>query len=127
MVSNIAITEFTSSAVVVWGMQKLKNAKWFPFLQHGAAGVSRVFSMCAAAAVAIGVNYTWNPGTRGLLITVPTLGAALLGGWHWLNQFALQETIYQATVNKVSLTTTPAGHTEPAQITSQGQVVVPKP
>lgn len=124
-VSNIVITQFTSSAVVVWVMQKLKNASWFPILQHGSATISRVFSVLAAAVVAIGINYTYNPATRGLLITLPTTTGLILGIWHWLNQYVLQETVYQATVNKVSLTSTPTGAIEPAQITSEGKVVVP--
>ncbi len=125
-VSNIVMTQFTSSALVVWGMQKLKNASWFPFLQHGWANVSRIFSIVAAAAVAIGINYTWNPQTRGLLITLPTVYGAFVAGWHWLNQFALQETIYQATVNKISITTQPdAGPAIPAKVTAEGKMVVP--
>jgi hypothetical protein len=125
-VSNIFITQFTSSAVVVWLIQKLKNASWFPWLQHGQATVSRLFSMAAAAAVAIGINYTWNPQTRGLLITIPTVSALLLGAWHWLNQFVLNETVYQATVNKVSITTRPTGPAVEPRITAEGAVVVPE-
>lgn len=125
-VSNIFVTQFTSSALVVYAIQKLKNASWFPWLQHGSATVSRLFSMAAAAAVAIGINYTWNPQTRGLLITVPTISAGLIGLWHWLNQFALNETLYQATVNKVSITTRPTGATLEPRITAQGAVVVPE-
>jgi hypothetical protein len=128
-VSNIFMTQFTSSAVVVYIMQKLKNAKWFPILEHGQATVSRLFSIGAAGAVAMGINYTWNPQTRGLLITLPTLYGALVGAWHWLNQFALQETVYQATVNKISITTQPKSGEEviPAKVTAEGKMVVPLP
>ena len=124
-VSNIIATQFTSSAVVVYVMQRLKSASWFPWLQHGSATVSRAVSVVAAAAVAIGINYTWNPQTRGLLITIPTRWGLAIGIWHWLNQFALQETIYQATVNKVSVTTVPTGPTAPVKVDSTGAVVVP--
>jgi hypothetical protein len=124
-VSNVVMTQFTSSAVVVYVMQKLKNAAWFPLLKQGSATISRVFSVVAAALVAVGINYTWNPATRGLLVTIPTLAGFALGLWHWLNQFALQETVYQATVNKISLTTVPAGKAIPAQVTAQGQMLVP--
>lgn len=124
-VSNILATQFTSSAVVVYVMQRLKSASWFPWLQHGSATVSRIVSIVAAAAVAIGINYTWNPQTRGLLITIPTLAGFAIGIWHWLNQFAFQETIYQCTVNKVSVTTAPTGPTISPQITSEGAIVIP--
>src|ERR1035437_368964 len=95
LVSNVMMTQFTSSAVVVYIMQKLKGASWFPYLEHGSAKISRCFSIAAAALVTMGINYTWNPNTRGLLITLPTLGAFFVGLWHWLNQYALQETVYQ--------------------------------
>ena len=102
MVSNVAMTEFTSSAVVVFAMQKLKTAKWFPLIQDGRVWVNRLISIGGAGIVAIGVNYTWSPETRGLLITVPTLSAALVALWHWLNQYALNETLYQATAGRNS-------------------------
>ena len=125
-VSNIFVTQLTSSGITVFLMQKLKNAKWFPLLQHGSATMSRIFSAIAAAAVAVGINYTWNPQTRGLLITIPTVSALLLGAWHWVNQFALNEMVYQTTVNKVSITTQPVGEpTIPAKVTPEGKIVVP--
>jgi hypothetical protein len=127
MISNIAMTQFTSSAVVVWGMQRLKSAKWFPFLQHGQAWVSRAWSLGAAAIVEIGISYTWNKnpdGTHSLILVIPTLAALGYGLWHWVNQFCLQEVLYQATVNKVSLTSTPsdAGHTP--KVSGDGKVII---
>ena len=64
--------------------------------------LNRAISIGSAGLIAIGVNYTWNPQTRGLLFIIPTFGGLLIGLWHWLNQYALNETIYQATVSKVS-------------------------
>ena len=130
MISNIAMTQFTSSAIVVWGMQKLKTAPWFPLLRHGQASVSRAWSIVSAAIVAIGINYTWNKnldGSHTLIFVIPTLWVLAVGGWHWLNQFALQEMIYQATVNKVSLASAPvdAGHTP--KVTAEGKMIVQPP
>lgn len=105
MVANVAVTEFTTSAVAVFIVQKLKSAKWFPWLQAGKVWASRVASVALAGVGALGVNYTWTPnpdGTHGLLIVVPTTGAIFLALWHWLNHYAMQETIYQATANKAT-------------------------
>jgi hypothetical protein len=104
MVSNVAMTQFTSSAVVVYLMQKLKNAKWFPLIQEGKTILNRSISVGSAALIALGVNYTWNPQNRGLLITIPTLSVAAVGFWHWLNQYALNEMLYRATVSKAAPT-----------------------
>lgn len=129
-VSNIVMTQFTSSAVVVWLMQKLKSASWFPFLQHGRATVSRLFSIGVAFFVAIGIGYTWNTNSSGihtLTLTIPGLWGLAVGVWHWLNQFVLQETVYQATVNKISVTTQPVLPVTMPGIDATGAVVLPKP
>ena len=128
-VSNVLATQFTSSAVVVYLMQKLKNASWFPLVQQGRATLNRIVSIVAAFAVAVGVSWSWSldkaSGTHTLVISGLSIYAVGHGLWHWLNQYALQETIYQTTSNKISLTTAPAGPTVPAVVTADGKIVVP--
>jgi hypothetical protein len=128
-VSNVVMTQFTSSAVVVYLMQKVKTAKWFPLVQQGRATVNRMVSIVAAFLVAVGVSWTWSldqsTGTHTLVITGLSVYALLHGAWHWLNQFALQETVYQATVNKVSVTTD-ATDSIPVRVAPGGAVVVPE-
>jgi hypothetical protein len=97
MDANLALTHFTSSAVVVYAMNKLKAASWFPLLQEGKVWLNRGVSMVTAAAIALAINYTWNPSTRLLTITIPTLTGLLLAFWHWLNQYVMQETLHQVT------------------------------
>jgi hypothetical protein len=102
MVANIAVTEFTTSAVAVWLLQKLKTATWFPLVQQGRAWLNRAASIVLAGVGAVGVSYTWAPNPMGghmLTVAIPTLSVAALGAWHWLNHFVMQETIYQATSN----------------------------
>lgn len=123
--ANIVITQFTSSAVIVWTMQKLKNASWFPFLQHGEAKISRFASIFLAGLTTIGISYTWNPTTRVLATAIPTLPAAIHGAWHWLSQYCANEVLYQATVNKVSITHAPQGQVVPAEVAAGGALVVP--
>lgn len=128
-VANLAVTEFTTSAVSVYLLQRLKSASWFPLAQHGKAWLNRYASIALAAFGAIGVNYTWTTynGAQGFFIAWPGWFAVGVAAWHWLNHYVLQETIYQATVNKVSLTTAPAGSpTLPAKVTAEGAMVVPK-
>lgn len=102
MVSNVAVTEFTTSALSVFVLQKLKSASWFPWLQAGKAWASRAASIILAGAGAIGVNYVWTSmgGQQGIFIAWPGWAAIAVAGWHWLNHYAMQETIYQATANK---------------------------
>lgn len=129
MVANVAVTEFTTSAVVVFLLQKLKAASWFPLLEDGKAWFNRVGSIVLAGVSAIGIGYTWAPNPSGghlLTIAIPTLPVLGIGAWHWLNQYVMQETIYQATANKVSLSTDAAGAI-PMKVNPAGAVVVPPP
>jgi hypothetical protein len=100
MVENVAISTFTSSAVVVFLMQKLKASKWFPLVQEGRATLNRIISVLAAAASAVAIGWAWNPSARALTIQIPTVWGLMIALWHWLNHYALQETIYQATANR---------------------------
>jgi hypothetical protein len=127
-ISNVAMTQFTSSAVVVYLMQKVKSAKWFPLVQNGRAMLNRVTSIVAAALVSIGISWSWTKdaatGTHTLIIMNIGLWTVLHGFWHWLNQYALQETVYQATANKPGITTDAAGAV-PAMVAPGGAVVAP--
>ncbi len=129
-ISNVAMTQFTSSAVVVYVMQKLKQASWFPLLQAGQANISRAVSIIAAAAVSLGIEWSWtkdaSTGTHTLIIMNIGIWTLLHGAWHWLNQYALQETVYQATTNKPGIVSAAsAGPSIPARVDAAGNVVVP--
>jgi hypothetical protein len=129
-VANVLSTQVTAAAMTVWVLQKLKDASWFPLLQHGQKTITRFASAAASAFVSIGIGYTWTRNTDGthvLMLAIPTLPILLAGAWHWGQQFAFNELIYQSTVNKLSVTTKPSGDTSPARVTAEGQVVVPKP
>jgi hypothetical protein len=123
MVSNVVMTQITSSAVVVYLIQKLKAASWFPLAQAGRTWANRIISAGMAAVTALGVSYTWNPQTRGLLLTIPTLSVAAIGFWHWLNQYVTNELVYRVAVPGAGAASTPG--VQPAAAAQQG--VVGKP
>jgi hypothetical protein len=125
--ANIVLTTITSSAMFVLLIQWLKNAKWFPFLQHGAKWASRSASIVLAFFGQIGVSYTWDPTHRVLALAgIPTLAGILTTLWHVANHYALQEIIYQGAVNKTSVTTDAKGSI-PARVSPAGAVIVPAP
>lgn len=104
MDASVGVTHFTSAAIVVYAMNKLKTAKWFPLLQKDWTWINRGFSMFVAFAVSIGIHYTWTADTIGgghtLTLQIPTLAVLGLSIWHWLNQYAMQETLHQITKPK---------------------------
>lgn len=109
MDSNIVVTQLSSAAILVWGLQKLKSAKWFPWLQHeGQVVLKRTISIAAAIGTHTGISYVWSPivsdaGYHTLALTIPPLTVIAVTFWHWLNQYILQELIYQTTANKLSV------------------------
>ena len=123
MDASIGLTHFTSSAIVVYAMNRLKAASWFPLIQKEKATMNRIFSVVIAFAVSIGIHYTWDPTARIFALTLPTLSALGLGVWHWINQYAMQETLYQITNNK---TPSPAVSIANAPIPGRTQYVTPK-
>lgn len=130
MDATILGTQLSSAAMVVYMMQRLKNASWFPWLVAGKAKLSRSISIIIAFFVHIGIGYTWDPvldasGNRHLSLAIPAAGALAVGVWHWFNQFVMQELVYQVTANKITPTTTPNGPTIPARVDSSGQMIVP--
>lgn len=98
--ASIVITQFTSSAIVVFIINKLKAAKWFPLLQKDWTWMNRTFSIIAAFLVAQGIHWVWTPDTRVLAITIPTLWGFVTGVWHWINQYVSQEALHQITKPK---------------------------
>ena len=99
-VSNVVLSTFTSSAVVVWLMQLIKKSKWLTFVEEGKPALNRFVSVVAAAAANLGLSYTWDAQTHALTIAGLSVAGMLAMGWHWLNHYAMQETIYQMAVNK---------------------------
>jgi len=105
MDANIVVTQVSSAATVVYIIQRLKTAKWFPWLQHeGQVWAKRGLSLVAAFGVHTGISHVWNagevPGGHVLIITIPPLTVVAIGLWHWSNQYIMQELIYQGTVNR---------------------------
>jgi hypothetical protein len=111
MDSNIVVTQFTSAAIFVWAMQKLKTAPWFPWLKNeGQIWLKRGASIVAAIGTHTGISHVWAPGTEvgaGVLtISIPSLAIIAVTLWHWLGQFTIQEAMYQS-VSKNSPTPAP--------------------
>lgn len=126
--ASILSTQVTASAFAVWIIQKLKQWKWFTALNPANPVMARIFSVGAAVLTAAGISYTWSKAPGGghtLLLAIPSFAGFLLALWHVAQQFVFNETIYQATVNKLSVTTAPAGPATPAKVTPAGAVVVP--
>jgi hypothetical protein len=117
MDSNIVVTQFTSAAIFVWAMQKLKAAPWFPWLKReGQLWLKRGASIAAAIGAHTGISHVWAPGPASipgshmLVFTIPPAAVIAVTVWHWIGQYAIQETIYQGVSNRspAAIDSTPA-------------------
>lgn len=98
---DVIATEITSGALCVLLIQYLK--KWFPWIESSKVWISSIISAVWAFISTIIVSWQWQPtegGGGSLLIVVPSVAGILAAVWHWLNQMAANEVIYQGTVGR---------------------------
>ena len=89
--------QLTVSAVVVFILQMLKKASWFPWLTVEKDRLNRSIAVALAGLSALGINITFQSTEGVLTITGLTAGTFLHGGWEWLKAFAVQEFVYRST------------------------------
>jgi hypothetical protein len=122
--ASVLFSHFTSAALVVWIIQVLKNAKWFPWLQNGGqVWTKRIISTAGALAAHTGINYAWHSGGTlptgvqyQLILNIPPL--AILGQfiWRWAGQYVMQEGWYKLAYDKISVMSVPGQNPLPAPI-----------
>lgn len=98
-VASLPVTEFTSGAIFVFVLQQLKRFPWFNSL---ATSIYTAASVVWAFVSTIIVSWEWSPHPAGggtLTLVLPSLSAALMLLWHWIEQFAIQETIQAGATN----------------------------
>jgi hypothetical protein len=97
MDNNVVLTTFTSSAISVTVINWLKSSKYFPWITKEKITLLRVFSIIAAAASGVGINYVWSATDHSLLVSGLTAANGAAFAWTLLKHFAMNETIFQAT------------------------------
>jgi hypothetical protein len=100
MVPSVLSSQLTYAFIVTWGLQHLKNASWFPWLNEEKVQLARFLSIILAFAGTIGIHVAWTGSAGTLTITGlawATVGPAL---WHCVQQFVMQEMSYHAVVKQ---------------------------
>lgn len=93
--NDLVISQVTLSAVAVVVMQWLKKASWFPWLTEQSDRANKAVAAFMAAIAAVGIHYTYDAPTATLTFTGISFAALGHGLWHWLQSYAVQETIYK--------------------------------
>ena len=90
----------TTGATVVYVLQWLKASGWVPWITADTKRLNRILSALLAAAMAVGINWTYDPTGGTLVITGLTWWAIIGSGYEWLKQFALQQLLYDGVAHR---------------------------
>lgn len=95
IVTDAFLSQFTLSAIVVWLLQKLKEAPWFPvWSQKTTLAAQRAVAAIVAAGSAVAVNFTYDAAAGTLLVEGLTLAGVGGAVWAWVQSFVTQQAWY---------------------------------
>jgi hypothetical protein len=95
IVTNAFLSQFTASGIIVWILQKLKEAPWFSlWTAKTSLAIQRAFGATAAAASAFAINITFDSAEGVLVITGLTLAGVGGAVWAWVQSFVMQQWWY---------------------------------
>lgn len=94
---DLAMLEVILSSIVVWFLQKVKQAKFLPWVSSNTFWTNRILAILLAGANALLEEWL----TSGF-VTTPHPLAIKQVLWYWLENVILQEIIYRATVRQVT-------------------------
>jgi hypothetical protein len=109
--ASVLFSHFTSAALVVYVIQKLKNAKWFPWLQNeGQVVLKRIISIGGALTAHVGITFAWHSlgaGSNGdghqFIVTLPAWSEIAAFVWRWAGQYVMQQGWYRVVYNDVAV------------------------
>jgi len=94
------VSQLTSAAIVVYALQWLKRSTFFSFITADTKTLNRFASGTLALASAFGIHAAYDAHGGVLTVTGLTTAGVLHGIWHWANQFAAQQVIYDSVAQK---------------------------
>lgn len=98
--ADLVTTQVTISAVVVFLLERLKRARWFPWLSAEKEKVTQWVAAALAALAALGIHTEFDATKGVLIISGLTVAGVLHGGFEVLRSLAFQELIYHGVVKK---------------------------
>lgn len=87
--------QLTTSAVIVWVIERLKAAKWFPWLSVETWRLNRAIAVILSGLAALGIHAEFNSVEGILTITGLTLTSILHGGADWISSFVIQQVLFR--------------------------------
>lgn len=93
-------------AVAVWLIQKLKQAKWFPWLTQNSALANRLVAFLIAFVSAAGITYQWHAAQGQLVISGLMISTIVQGLWTAAAGLVTNELVYLMMQIKAQATST---------------------
>lgn len=87
----------TTGAVVVYLIEWAKRSRLMP-ITASTKSINRALNVVLAAAVALGINWTFDASAGTLVITGLTWPALAHAGWEFLKQLATQQILYDGVI-----------------------------
>jgi len=81
--------QFVFSTFVVWAIDALKRAKWFPWLDVDTEKINRAVACFAAALTAASIHFVMEAGEETGSYTIHLTGMTLDNVWHFTKGFAI--------------------------------------
>lgn len=99
------LSQLTSAAIVIYGLEALKRWRVVQAVTHETRSLNRLLGVVGAGLAAAGVHFAFDSsaaqaGTYVITITGVTWSNLLHGAWNWISQWALQQLAYDGAVAK---------------------------
>lgn len=91
---SLATDQVVVSFIIVWVLQRLKQASWFPWLTAEKTNALRIIGVIASGLGAVGIGFHFSADTHELVISGLSLSGILSGGLSWVRSHIFQEGIY---------------------------------
>ena len=94
-IDDIISSQFSLSIIVVWLIDKLKDAKWFPWLNADSAGANRVVAIILAGITGLGIHTMFDTSNGVLTISGLRMESLIHNGFSWIFSYATQQSIFK--------------------------------
>lgn len=97
--SEELLSQLTSSAVVIYAIELLKNTGWVTWITADTKTLNRWLAVFGSLLAAVGIHYSYDATAGALVITGLTTTGLLHGTWHWAQQYAITQLAYDAAID----------------------------
>lgn len=88
--ASVLGTQLTMSAVIVFILQVLKKASWFPWLSDQTQRLNTIVAVVLSGLAALGIHSSFDPASHVLTITGLSPAGIAHAAIDWIRSYAMQ-------------------------------------